>query len=175
MSHLRYISIALVACVFLTACDSAANKQPDVDAAAARASDASAATTSSSEPADGVPDVRCEVEESVERLTRAELEAIRSGDSKFNSLVSELANRWPPKEPPSLPDTTNATEIDWEQAKRMVWNALVTTTIQAHDRTVVLVTTSGRSYRTVEPRLDDIWRVAALMDPCHRYITHITE
>ena len=168
--------IGLVAGCFLSACGSDVDRQPVGNAASTRgANGASAAAAITDEPANDVPDVRCEVEESVERLTGAELEAMRSGNSKFNPLVVELAERWPVTEPPALPDTTNAQEIDWEQAKRMVWNALVTTTIQAHDRTVVLVTSSGRSYRTVEPRLDEIWRVAALIDPCHRYMTHITE
>jgi hypothetical protein len=168
---------ALAAFSVICACGFDVDKQPakhaptvsDVDDGAANQTTSTAATT------DSVPDVRCEVEESEERLTRDEMKAIRSGDSKFNPLVAELVERMVPKEPPALPDTTTEQEIDWEQAKRMVWNGLVTTTIQGHDRSVVLITSSGRSYRTIEPRLDEIWRVAALIDPCHRYITHITE
>jgi hypothetical protein len=126
--------------------------------------------------AEPVPIVRCEVDASVERLDRTELEALRKKDRAFSPLVTELLDQsGPPTAPPELPDTDKAKEIDWEQAKRMVWNAIVTTTIQGHDLSVVLVTKSGRVYRTKEPKIDEIYRVAALIDPCHRYITHITE
>ena len=151
----------LAACSLLCACGSGIDRQPEQVETVHDAHRINTPNASTAQSAEDIPYVRCEVDESVQRLTRAELEAIRSGNWTFNSLVAELAERMPPKEPPNLPDTINEKEVDWEQAKRMVWNALVTTTIQAHDRTVILITTSGRSYRTVEPRLDDIWRVAA--------------
>jgi hypothetical protein len=123
-----------------------------------------------------VPNVRCEIDASVDRLSRDELEALRNKNRAFSPLVSELLDqRSSPNAPPKLPDVSAAQRIDWEQARRMVWNGLVTTTLQGHDLSVVLVTTSGRVYRTTEPRIDEIYRVAALIDPCHRYIRHITE
>jgi hypothetical protein len=125
---------------------------------------------------DAVPDVRCEVNKSVEGLTQPEKEAIRSGNRTFSPLVAELIERdRPPEKPPELPDTSRAKVIDWEQAKRMVWNGLVTTLMQSHSRSVYLITTSGRAYRTTEPAIDEIFDVAALVDPCHKYIRYIME
>jgi hypothetical protein len=125
---------------------------------------------------DQIPNVRCEVDKSVEALTQPEKDALRRGDRSFSSLVAELIEKnGPPEKHPELPDTGNAKAIDWQQAKRMLWNGLITTVMQTHKRSVVLVTPSGRAYRTTEPTIDDVLRAAALVDPCHKYIRFITE
>jgi hypothetical protein len=126
---------------------------------------------------EAVPIVRCEVDKSVKSLTEAEAQAIDKGNRTFSPLVTEVIEKYgPPEEPPPpLPDTSNAKVIDWEQAKRMIWNGVVNTLMQNHSRSVVLITASGRAYRTTEPVLDDIFLVARLVDPCQKYITYILE
>jgi hypothetical protein len=72
-------------------------------------------------------------------------------------------------------ETAEPIAIDWAQARKLVLLGVVRTTFQSHDLTVRLLTRSGRLYVTEEPRIDEIWRVAHIVDPCDVYIQHVTE
>ncbi len=123
-----------------------------------------------------VPVVQCQVDRTVQGLTREEREAVAKSNVEFNPLVSEYLSRWgPPKEEPTWPDTRNSVDVDWPQAKRMVYSGLVTTAIQNHALHVWIVSVSGRSYHAIEPRVDEVFHAVAVVDPCHRYVRQISE
>lgn len=65
--------------------------------------------------------------------------------------------------------------ISWTQARTLVLLGTVRTTHQMHDLKVVLVTISGRRFVTAEPKIDEIDKVVAVVDPCHAYVRQLTE
>ncbi len=125
---------------------------------------------------EGIPRVECAVGKSVQGLTAAEQEAVSGTDKTVDPVVSEYRKRWgPPAAPPKPPRTDNALDIEWSQAKRMIYTGLVRAVIQTHARDVYLISASGKSYKTREPSLDDVFRAASVVDPCHRYVDLMTE
>lgn len=108
-------------------------------------------------------------------LTSAERDAVIRGDRGFSALVKEVLIQEAESLGEGLPRLSGANDISWEEAKRLVLRGLIKTTVQAHNLTVHLVSASGAVYRTKEPKIDEIWRVSQLVDPCRRFILHITE
>jgi hypothetical protein len=118
----------------------------------------------------------CAVEKSGQNLTPAEREAAKKLDNNFDVVVAEYLIRWgPPSKPPDLPRREPATTIDWPQAKRLILNGLATTVIQGHSLDAWIVSTSGKTYKTREPALDEVVRTARVVDPCGLFIKLISE
>jgi hypothetical protein len=108
-------------------------------------------------------------------LTKAERDAVIRRDRQFSALVKEVLIQEAESLDEDLPRLSGAKDISWEEAKRLVLLGVINTTIQAHNLTVHLVSDSGAVYRTKEPKIDEIWRISQVVDPCRRFIQHITE
>lgn len=108
-------------------------------------------------------------------LTNAEKDAVIRGDRKFSALVKEFLIQEAESLNEDLPKLSGANDISWEEAKRLVLLGVINTTMQAHNLTVHLVSDSGAVYRTKEPKIDEIWRISQVVDPCRLFIRHITE
>jgi hypothetical protein len=108
-----------------------------------------------------------------ELLTAAEWQAVLE-EKPGDPIVAEQIDHEKAKraEPASVGDPI---PISWEQVRKLVLLGVVRSTYQSHDLTVRLVNTGRRSFVTREPRIDEIQRVAAVVDPCGVYIRHVTE
>jgi hypothetical protein len=125
---------------------------------------------------EAIPNVECAIGKSVQGLTATEQEEIRMSNGTLDPVVSEYLLRWgPPAAPRKPPNTNNSIGIEWTQAKRMIYMGLVATVVQTHALDVWLISTSGKSYKAREPSLDEVFRSASVVDPCHRYIEFLTE
>ena len=51
------------------------------------------------------------------------------------------------------------TEFSWDSAQELILSGEVTRIMQAHSREVLLALRDGRTVRTVEPELDDVFQV----------------
>jgi hypothetical protein len=71
--------------------------------------------------------------------------------------------------------TSEVTEIEWEDAKRMILEGRVVQVFQAHSKYVRLLGTDGRTYRSTEPRLDDVLHLTKEVDPKSVFIVYSTE
>jgi hypothetical protein len=107
-------------------------------------------------------------------LTAAQWQSVLDGKPAGDPIVMEAIDQEKKKYDEAAP-ISNPSPIQWEQARKLVLLGVVRTTFQLHDLTVRLVTASGRWFVTREPRIDEIYRVAAVVDPCHVYIRHVTE
>lgn len=76
------------------------------------------------------------------------------------------------EKPPTL---EKAIRVTWDQARKLILLGAVRQTEQSHDLTVWLITGTGRIYVSREPQIDEIYRVAGIVDPCDIYIQHTTE
>jgi hypothetical protein len=76
------------------------------------------------------------------------------------------------EEPPNL---EKAIRVNWDQARKLILLGAVRQTEQNHNLTVWLITGTGRIYVSREPHIDEIYRVAGIVDPCGVYIQHTTE
>lgn len=108
-------------------------------------------------------------------LTEAESDAVRRGDREFSALVGEVVAEQAESLKDNLPRLTEAKDVGWGEAKRLVLLGVIHTPLQWHDLVVHLVSDSGAVYRTKEPKIDEIRKVARVVDPCGLFIAHITE
>jgi hypothetical protein len=74
-----------------------------------------------------------------------------------------------------LPNFTSPTPLDWLSARILIGLGYATQVMQSHDRTVLLLSKSGMSFRTKEPHLDDVIHVVLQIDPCHVFVRVLTE
>lgn len=72
-------------------------------------------------------------------------------------------------------DTSEETEIKWEDAKRMILEGEVVQVFQAHNLDVWLVGADGRRYRSKEPQIDRVWYLTKEVDPKSVFIYCATE
>lgn len=66
-------------------------------------------------------------------------------------------------------------EVAWSQAQQLIVLGAIKIVAQHHDRTVVLVSTTGNRYLSREPAMGDAWRAANEVDPCGIFIRRIAE
>lgn len=66
-------------------------------------------------------------------------------------------------------------EVTWFEAEELMRSGNVVSAIQTHDRSVLLWRADGIRHHTVEPRLDDILKLAREIDPSGQKIGIGTE
>ena len=109
-------------------------------------------------------------------FTEEEHAAWMENDRRCNSVGKERVFTDIEENPDDwFPDSQSAEEVPWQDAKRLVWMGAVTTIQQLHNRRVYLLTRSGNSYFTEQPKLDDIFAVVRRVDPCGQFVRQITE
>jgi len=65
--------------------------------------------------------------------------------------------------------------LTWGQARTIILLGAARLLVQSHNLTVQILARSGKSYKTHEPRIDDVWKIAAIVDPCGIYIRRVTQ
>ena len=65
--------------------------------------------------------------------------------------------------------------IVWDEAKQLILKGRVFTGMQTHSNHVSLVTLSGEQYNTKQPRIDEVFRIARIVDPKGVFVTIGTE
>jgi hypothetical protein len=63
--------------------------------------------------------------------------------------------------------------LTWAQARTIILLGAARQIIQSHNLTVQLFTRSGKTYKTREPRINEVWKIAAVVDPCGLYIRRV--
>jgi hypothetical protein len=68
---------------------------------------------------------------------------------------------------PVLPELKDGAEVQWSQAEKIVFSGQVVSIGQTHDLNVTITLEDGRTFKTVEPEIDDILKlVQACGDLC---------
>lgn len=96
-------------------------------------------------------------------------------DAKSAPLVAESLAHEQRQELQVRSKDAVATRIGWAEAKQMILRGHVTVIEQSHNREVLLRTERGTVYATIEPKIDEVFIVASFVDPCNRFIRHVTE
>jgi hypothetical protein len=104
-----------------------------------------------------------------------EMKAILDGKPHGDPILEEAAaveaqNRIIPTRA-----TSNSKVLTWTQARKMILAGVVTQIVQSHNKRVELTGRSGKIYVTHEPKLDAVFEIAAVVDPCRVYIRWLTE
>ena len=110
-------------------------------------------------------------------LSSDQRQAVIDQDAKGDPVLAEAIALEQAKDRDLSPAKGAATPtvIAWEQARRLLLLGAVRTAAQHHDLSVFMITRSGKAFTTREPRLDEIWKVVAEVDPCGVYIIRLTE
>jgi hypothetical protein len=87
-------------------------------------------------------------------------------NNKPNINNGEIAESTPPP----------ITEIDWNEAVNLIQNCQIKTVFQKHNREVTLTDKNNRIFKTIEPKLDDVFtETNHLRSDCNDIIQTITE
>jgi len=57
---------------------------------------------------------------------------------------------------PVLPDLKDGASVDWSQVKAIIFSGQVAQVGQTHDLNVTIILKDGRTFKTVEPAIDDV-------------------
>jgi hypothetical protein len=125
---------------------------------------------------EAIPASHCEIEDAAQGLTDSERRAVGKSNVPFDAVTFEYTLKWgSPNRPPALPRIDKAAGIDWQQAKRMIYEGLVTTIVQTSALEIFVIGTSGKAYKAHEPAIDAALHAAKVVDPCGKFISFITE
>lgn len=112
---------------------------------------------------------------SASSLSKEEEAAWLSETAPQSELMKEMASARQREMDAGLPNSENAIEIPWNDAKRMVLLGFITKTMQGHNKVVYLESKSGKVYRASEPKIDNISAIIRIVDPCHIHVLEATE
>jgi hypothetical protein len=104
-----------------------------------------------------------------------ELKAVLDGKPHGDPVLEEAVAIEAAARSGPIRATPSSKQLTWAQARKMVLVGAVTQIVQSHSKRVELTGRSGTIYVTREPELDAVFKIAAVVDPCHVYIRWITE
>lgn len=119
----------------------------------------------------------CQLDSNPEQIwpTLREQSALASA-SASNGAVAEYVAHQHREVAPSRPTAAErASRVEWEDARRMILRGYVVAIEQDHQGGILLTTDRGNVFKTIEPKIDNVFVVASVVDPCHRFIKIITE
>jgi hypothetical protein len=104
-----------------------------------------------------------------------EWKAILDGKTHGDPVLEEVAALEATNGAAPVRATATSKQLSWAQARKMVLAGVVNDIHQSHNLRVELVTRSGSIYVTREPKIDAVFEIAHVVDPCHVFIRMITE
>ncbi len=105
----------------------------------------------------------------------AELNQVLDAKPSTNVVISEAQNLPRFVAPKAEKPRPEPSQVEWVTVKRLILLGAVVEISQTHHRDLVVVTRTGRVLSTIEPELDDAFKVARVVDPCAVFIHMMTE
>ncbi len=119
----------------------------------------------------------CQLDSNPEQTwpTPREQSTLESGRAGSGAVAEYVAHRRREVAPSQPRPVARATYVEWEDAKRMILRGYVVAIEQNHRGEILLTTDRAKFFKTSEPQIDNVFVVASVVDPCHRFIKLITE
>ena len=108
-------------------------------------------------------------------LTHEQWRAVRNETSGGDPVLDEAIAVEKARYAEDSSNKPQPVAVDWAEAKKIVLLGAVRQTFEHLDRTVTLLTWSGRLYTSREPRQGDLGRLTTVVDPCGVYILRTLE
>jgi hypothetical protein len=108
-------------------------------------------------------------------LTHEQWRAVLAETPNGDPVLEEAVALEKAKYKEERPDVGQPIRVEWLQARKLILLGAVKTAVQYHDLSVWLLTATGKAYLTREPKIDEVFQVTSVVDPCGIYIQHVTE
>ena len=119
----------------------------------------------------------CQLDSNPEQIwpTPREQSALASASAGSGVVAEYVAHRPREVAPSRQSAAARVSRIEWEDARRMILSGYVVAIEQDHHGGILMTTDRGNVFKTIEREIDNVFVVASVVDPCHRFIKIITE
>jgi hypothetical protein len=102
-------------------------------------------------------------------LSEEERKAVVSETPGKSPVVAEAIARIKPPSPQNWSGKATRS-ISWTDARKIILMGAAETISVGLDRTVIIISRSGKRYKTMEPSSGNVVSLVAIVDPCHVFL-----